>query len=101
MKRITTAAKASLTSKRSMSPMDIPALRRTFSVQAVGPVNMIAGSLPIERSEEHTSELQSHLNLVCRLLLEKKKRNTHMFFRFHTAHTPHLLVHAPRPSCPS
>src|SRR5260370_11662420 len=28
------------------------------------------------RSEEHTSELQSHLNLVCRLLLEKKKNNT-------------------------
>src|SRR5207237_3990700 len=27
------------------------------------------------RSEEHTSELQSHLNLVCRLLLEKKKDN--------------------------
>src|SRR5260370_5206066 len=30
-----------------------------------------------ERSEEHTSELQSHLNLVCRLLLEKKKKRTH------------------------
>src|SRR5260370_24819594 len=29
-----------------------------------------------KRSEEHTSELQSHLNLVCRLLLEKKK-STH------------------------
>src|SRR5260370_32724964 len=28
------------------------------------------------RSEEHTSELQSHLNLVCRLLLEKKKIDT-------------------------
>src|SRR5260370_23316542 len=28
------------------------------------------------RSEEHTSELQSHLNLVCRLLLEKKKHKT-------------------------
>src|SRR5260370_13073902 len=28
------------------------------------------------RSEEHTSELQSHLNLVCRLLLEKKKKNS-------------------------
>src|SRR5260370_7006566 len=28
------------------------------------------------RSEEHTSELQSHLNLVCRLLLEKKKKIT-------------------------
>src|SRR5260370_16978615 len=27
------------------------------------------------RSEEHTSELQSHLNLVCRLLLEKKKND--------------------------
>src|SRR2546426_6731511 len=31
--------------------------------------------LPL-RSEEHTSELQSPCNLVCRLLLEKKKRNT-------------------------
>src|SRR5207237_10886303 len=32
-----------------------------------------ANSFSIVRSEEHTSELQSHLNLVCRLLLEKKK----------------------------
>src|SRR5260370_32758406 len=30
--------------------------------------------LSMTRSEEHTSELQSHLNLVCRLLLEKKKK---------------------------
>src|SRR2546427_3054648 len=29
------------------------------------------------RSEEHTSELQSQSNLVCRLLLEKKKKNKH------------------------
>src|SRR4051812_49494539 len=29
----------------------------------------------LRRSEEHTSELQSHVNLVCRLLLEKKKKN--------------------------
>src|SRR5438034_5564315 len=29
---------------------------------------------PFERSEEHTSELQSHSDLVCRLLLEKKKK---------------------------
>src|SRR6516225_11094634 len=28
----------------------------------------------VTRSEEHTSELQSHVNLVCRLLLEKKKK---------------------------
>src|SRR5260370_31420008 len=31
------------------------------------------------RSEEHTSELQSHLNLVCRLLLEKKKKKQESF----------------------
>src|SRR5256885_11685380 len=31
-----------------------------------------------QRSEEHTSELQSPCNLVCRLLLEKKKNMTHM-----------------------
>src|SRR5438034_8273650 len=30
---------------------------------------------PAHRSEEHTSELQSHSDLVCRLLLEKKKKN--------------------------
>src|SRR5438034_8091430 len=31
--------------------------------------------LGVSRSEEHTSELQSHSDLVCRLLLEKKKRD--------------------------
>src|SRR5260370_18392327 len=31
------------------------------------------------RSEEHTSELQSHLNLVCRLLLEKKKTSMNIY----------------------
>src|SRR2546426_6819426 len=31
---------------------------------------------PLPRSEEHTSELQSPCNIVCRLLLEKKKTNT-------------------------
>src|SRR2546430_11863375 len=31
----------------------------------------------VDRSEEHTSELQSQSNLVCRLLLEKKKKLTH------------------------
>src|SRR5690242_20866164 len=33
------------------------------------------------RSEEHTSELQSHVNLVCRLLLEKKKKKAHTGYR--------------------
>src|SRR5215469_18959751 len=34
---------------------------------------------PVIRSEEHTSELQSRRDLVCRLLLEKKKKNTKPF----------------------
>src|SRR5690606_41235930 len=34
------------------------------------------GARAVGRSEEHTSELQSRENLVCRLLLEKKKKNT-------------------------
>src|SRR2546430_12874581 len=42
------------------------------------------GALPRSRSEEHTSELQSQSNLVCRLLLEKKKKNTH---------TQHISTH--------
>src|SRR4051812_49544717 len=42
-----------------------------FSVQM--PAAMIVEVAGI-RSEEHTSELQSHVNLVCRLLLEKKKK---------------------------
>src|SRR5690242_21397457 len=41
-----------------------PVLRQALS--AVPPLQ------PAARSEEHTSELQSHVNLVCRLLLEKK-----------------------------
>src|SRR2546426_1288218 len=37
--------------------------------------------LSIPRSEEHTSELQSPCNLVCRLLLEKKKKNKRYMLR--------------------
>src|SRR5207302_2823540 len=40
------------------------------------------------RSEEHTSELQSRENLVCRLLLEKKKRNRHRTNPPTRRHTP-------------
>src|SRR5947209_20106182 len=43
---------------------------RADRVDAVGPGVRLAGS----RSEEHTSELQSRQYLVCRLLLEKKKK---------------------------
>src|SRR5205807_4263954 len=47
--------------------------------QICGPVNL-AGIQRRARSEEHTSELQSPCNLVCRLLLEKKKRNVRASF---------------------
>src|SRR3989454_7215817 len=40
-----------------------------------GPAAALAIAAVLERSEEHTSELQSPCNLVCRLLLEKKKKH--------------------------
>src|SRR5690348_18270208 len=39
---------------------------------------LTASVTPLSRSEEHTSELQSPVHLVCRLLLEKKKKNQHL-----------------------
>src|SRR5690242_20761583 len=45
------------------------------------------------RSEEHTSELQSHVNLVCRLLLEKKKADTRSPCRSDSARRPHRSSH--------
>src|SRR5260370_12568304 len=45
----------------------------TWSARAV---EMRSCHVANTRSEEHTSELQSHLNLVCRLLLEKKKKTS-------------------------
>src|SRR5260370_8881378 len=39
-------------------------------------ISALGATAAQSRSEEHTSELQSHLNLVCRLLLEKKKQST-------------------------
>src|SRR5688572_31914974 len=57
------------------SSLDDPALfligGQLFQAAAL----MIAEDLHRLRSEEHTSELQSQSNLVCRLLLEKKKKN--------------------------
>src|SRR5687768_18236837 len=41
--------------------------------RGTGTTIMVARNLFFDRSEEHTSELQSRLHLVCRLLLEKKK----------------------------
>src|SRR2546429_5328987 len=49
------------------------ALVRARAQAENGLVLLIGQPLPADRSEEHTSELQSRLHLVCRLLLEKKK----------------------------
>src|SRR2546427_2417231 len=49
--------------------------------------NLGDGKFRDVRSEEHTSELQSQSNLVCRLLLEKKKKNQHV----HEQHTEAYL----------
>src|SRR5207302_10959169 len=54
-----------------------PRRLRRRAVAAADPARLVvrAGVLaPAARSEEHTSELQSRENLVCRLLLEKKKK---------------------------
>src|SRR5690242_21073107 len=59
----------------------------------LGPVSLAAW-----RSEEHTSELQSHVNLVCRLLLEKKKKKTNHSNNIKpTTHTNQtsIRVHSP------
>src|SRR5260370_30616234 len=45
-----------------------------------GLFTMDFGLRSLLRSEEHTSELQSHLNLVCRLLLEKKKKKKNKIY---------------------
>src|SRR4051812_49886847 len=62
-------------------------------VQLSGP-GRAAGDL--RRSEEHTSELQSHVNLVCRLLLEKKKQKNDVGSDAAPLH-PTLFTQAPYP----
>src|SRR2546426_5026245 len=55
-------------------PGNVGAANAASSMQQVVAANDFR--LGVGRSEEHTSELQSPCNLVCRLLLEKKKQNT-------------------------
>src|SRR2546425_8551037 len=69
---------------RSLERAAGDALRGQFNVQTVSIRFSLFGKIHIQRtqdivqrSEEHTSELQSLAYLVCRLLLEKKKKNTH------------------------
>src|SRR3989449_2723600 len=52
-------------------------------------VATVATPLSVIRSEEHTSELQSRLHLVCRLLLEKKKNKDRFYITTHNRHSNH------------
>src|SRR5258708_14471855 len=56
-----------------LRPLDLPAVG--CPLRALPPLNISVGA----RSEEHTSELQSPDHLVCRLLLEKKKKKVYAF----------------------
>src|SRR6202041_1931929 len=53
------------------------------------------------RSEEHTSELQSHVNLVCRLLLEKMNFLLPTFLFYYAQDSPILSAKFPAPPHPS
>src|SRR2546427_5998127 len=57
-------------------PVDVGGRYAALTVVGMLPAALIGadGRTLLERSEEHTSELQSQSNLVCRLLLEKKKK---------------------------
>src|SRR5260370_8725514 len=52
----------------------LPRSQRMVAVLWGGLAAIVLRLIMAIRSEEHTSELQSHLNIVCRLLLEKKKK---------------------------
>src|SRR5690606_41942494 len=56
----------------------LPQRRRETEVEQLGEVASRDGERRHARSEEHTSELQSRENLVCRLLLEKKKEEVRL-----------------------
>src|SRR5216683_8331221 len=56
--------------------LPISTLRSRASISSHRILSCSSASLSPTRSEEHTSELQSRSDLVCRLLLEKKKKNT-------------------------
>src|SRR5437868_12778314 len=54
----------------------VPRVFSSKSLQHLACVHRDQNGLLVKRSEEHTSELQSRFDLVCRLLLEKKKKET-------------------------
>src|SRR5688572_32105700 len=65
---------AATATRRSLKPSNILTQPRASARTAFAVIAMLVTLFAEHRSEEHTSELQSQSNLVCRLLLEKKKR---------------------------
>src|SRR5437016_8278088 len=77
-----------LSNNRSVMPLDVRGCTRaTLTGSACAYPTPAGAGNPLnpirDRSEEHTSELQSLTNLVCRLLLEKKKNKTNKKNRLH------------------
>src|SRR5437773_9763183 len=66
-----TSAPKRATSKRAAA-MDIISMAQQARPKPSGQMELLRAQFTALRSEEHTSELQSHHDLVCRLLLEKK-----------------------------
>src|SRR2546427_6044824 len=80
---------ADLTRVRRRAPLRLQPLKHgSRRASCPGPGRKRCGR---ERSEEHTSELQSQSNLVCRLLLEKKKKKK--FARLNTRGSAVVKVH--------
>src|SRR5690606_41985640 len=73
------AARANSSFRWSLSSVIVPTVERevltglVWSIAIAGGTPSMRSTCGLSRSEEHTSELQSRENLVCRLLLEKKK----------------------------
>src|SRR3712207_8947195 len=73
----TTLFRSSLAGHPQIARIDEADILRAFLVkQGVGPLRVSTVRIVPGRSEEHTSELQSRQYLVCRLLLEKKRKTT-------------------------
>src|SRR2546427_4374629 len=79
------ATRSTLAAQHLRELFDAPPDRRIAHVEAIKRLEHEADQ--VTRSEEHTSELQSQSNLVCRLLLEKKKKKKIESNEFHSSDT--------------
>src|SRR5690349_23421247 len=87
-----TAARINATSANSPSKSIFHRCSATLSDRACSIVCILMIGRSGSRSEEHTSELQSRRDLVCRLLLEKKKKLYGVLFRWWHAWSVAQLV---------